>query len=45
VKSPANLSFLFFAEKLHRAMASYTEWLNGQIANVSQNVNNCKRKG
>jgi integrase len=28
-------------DDLHRAMAKYTEWLDGQIADVSQNVNNC----
>jgi integrase len=29
-----------FEDDLHRAMDRYTEWLDGQIANVSQNVNN-----
>jgi integrase len=32
-------------EDLHRAMARYTEWLDGQFANVSQNVNNSIKKG
>ena len=35
-------------DDLHRAMAKYTEWLDGQmlteIADVSQNVNNCQKK-
>jgi integrase len=30
-------------DDLHRAMARYTEWLDGQLANVSQDVNNCKK--
>ncbi|MGD0971267.1 MAG: site-specific integrase [Desulfobaccales bacterium] len=32
-------------DDLHRAMARYTEWLDGQIANVSHGVNNCPKKG
>jgi integrase len=32
-------------DDLHRAIAQYTEWLDGQIADVSQNVNNCQKKG
>ncbi len=32
-------------EDLHRAMALYTKWLNGQIANISHSVNNCIKKG
>ncbi|MGP8051675.1 MAG: tyrosine-type recombinase/integrase [Desulfobaccales bacterium] len=32
-------------DDLHRAMTRYTEWLDGQIANVSHGVNNSKKKG
>ena len=32
-------------EDLHRAMAKYTEWLDGQIECVRQNVNNSIKKG
>ena len=32
-------------DDLHRAMAKYTEWLDGQFANVSHDVNNSIKKG
>lgn len=32
-------------EDLHRAMAKYTQWLEGELANVSQNVNKAIKKG
>lgn len=32
-------------DDLHGAMARYTEWLDGQLANVSQNVNNSIKNG
>ena len=32
-------------DDLHRAMALYTEWLEGQFANVSENVSNGAKKG
>ncbi len=30
---------------LHRAMAKYTGWIDGQFANVSHGVNNSQKKG
>ncbi len=32
-------------EDLHRAMAKYTEWLDGQFASVSETVSNGSKKG
>lgn len=32
-------------DDLHRAMAKYTEWLDGQIADVSHSVNNAIKRG
>ena len=32
-------------DDLHRAMTKYTEWLDGQLANVSHGVNNSIKKG
>jgi hypothetical protein len=32
-------------DDLHRAMGKYTEWLDGQLLNVSQDVNNGIKKG
>jgi hypothetical protein len=32
-------------DDLQRVMAKYTEWLDGQIANVSHGVNKLEKKG
>ena len=32
-------------DDLHRAMAKYTEWLDGQLADVSHGVNNSIKRG